>query len=130
MARDTASTMVRFAALAGLSFVTNLGLTALLHEVCCLPEEAAFGIALLTVFAMNFLACRYVVFEGREDRPAPQLALFTLSSAGFRGAEYLAFLLVHSWLGTPYLVAVTLVLGASFVVKFFFYRLVVFERRR
>jgi putative flippase GtrA len=125
--RATAASLARFAGLGGISFATNVGLTAFLHELVHLPEEVAFAISLVTVFTMNFLACRYVVFSGRAGDPKRQLVLYALSSLGFRLGEYLAFLALHTWLGTPYLLAIFVVLGVSFVIKFLYYRFVVFE---
>jgi putative flippase GtrA len=116
----------RFAGVGGVSFVTNLALTALLHEVLGLPEEAAFAISLVVVFVMNFLACRYVVFDGRGGDARRQLLHYGMASLGFRGGEWCAFLVVHTWLRTPYLVAIVVILGCSFLIKFVFYRHVVF----
>ena len=44
----------------------------------------------------------------------------------FRVAEYTSFLVVHTLIGVPYLLAVPLVLGSWLVVKFFYFRGVVF----
>lgn len=118
--------LVRFGLLGALSFALNLGLTALFHEVLGLAEEAAFAGALILVFAVNFASCRYVVFAGPQAEVGPQLVLYTLSALFFRGAEYLSFLLLHTWLGVPYLVAVAAVLILWFLIKFTYYGRVVF----
>jgi putative flippase GtrA len=127
--RHAGASLVRFGVSAGLSFGTNLGLTVALHEFCRLPEEAAFATSLVTVFLMNFLVLRYYVFPGSQRSAATQLAMFGLSSVGFRGGEYLAFLVAHTWLGVQYTVAIAAILALSFVCKFLFYRGVVFARR-
>ncbi len=108
------------------SFTLNLGLSALLHEVVRAPEELAFAVALVVVFAVNFLACRYLIFDAAGGNLYRQLVAFALSSLVFRGLEYVAFLLLHSVAGVHYLVAIAAVLGISMIGKFLFYRGAVF----
>ena len=121
---------VRFASLGVLSYATNVGLTFVLHEWYALPAEAAFAAALVTVFCMNFLLMRYYVYPGLRGGLGRQLAQFGVTSALFRGGEYVAFLVLHSWLGTHYLPAIVAVTGAAFVAKFFYYRTAVFVGRK
>jgi putative flippase GtrA len=119
--------LVRFGALGAVTFATNVGLTVFLHEVMRLSEEFAFALSLVTVFSISFVACRYIVFENAwEGDPRNQVFLFLVSSLGFRGIEYVMFLLLHSLLGIYYLVALTTVLIVSFFAKFLYYRRAVF----
>ncbi|MFC1572480.1 GtrA family protein [Candidatus Eisenbacteria bacterium] len=125
--RDTTWRFFRFCVLTVISFSINLGLTALLHEVFAIDERVSFAIALVVVFVVNFLMQRYYVYRAAGGSARRQLVLYLLSSLGFRGSEYLAFLLVHSVLGVHYLISVVGVLGVSFMAKFFFYGTVVFR---
>ncbi len=124
-----AKAILRFGTSGALSFAVNLGGTAFLHELCGFGEEVAFAVALAVVFVMNFLVMRYYVFPGPQRSVTTQLAMFGASSVGFRGAEYLAFLILHTWLRTQYALAIVAILALSFVCKFVFYRGVVFARR-
>lgn len=118
--------MTGFGLLGLVSFTLNLGLSALLHEVLGASEELSFGISLAVVFVVNFLACRYIIFDASGSNLVRQLTAFTLSSLAFRGTEYAAFLLLHSLIGIHYLIAIITVLGISMISKFFFYRSAVF----
>lgn len=117
------------AVMSGVSFVVNLGLTHGLHEVLGASAELAFLISLATVMVMNFLACRYFIFDAREGDFRGQAVRFLMSALLFRGVEYLAFLVIHTWLGVHYLLAIAGVLGASFVTKFLFFGRFVFRSR-
>lgn len=117
------------AMLSVVSFGLNLGITAAGHEWLGLPEELAFLISLGTVMVINFLACRYLIFEASEGSATQQAIRFLASAIGFRSAEYLTFLAIHTWLGVHYLIAVTGVLGFFFVAKFLFFGRFVFRSR-
>jgi putative flippase GtrA len=120
--------LIRFGAVGGATFATNIGLTAFLHQKVGIAAEVAFALSLGTVVIISFLACRYVIFEtGTERDPKRQALLFLLSTLAFRGAEYLAFLLLHTLLGVHYLAAVTGILITTFFAKFFYYRGAVFD---
>lgn len=121
---------LRFCLTTVLSMVVNFGLTIALHELARWPEELAYAVALVTVLLMNFVLLRSYVFSARHIEPGRQLALFALSTAGFRLSEYLAFLLLHTWLGMYYVLAMFLVQGTAFVTKFFYYGRLVFPDRR
>jgi len=110
----------------GVGFILNLAVTVTLHEGLGASEELAFAVALAAVFCFSFITGRYVIFAGAAGDPKRQLVKFAVSSAAFRGAEYLGFLILHTLLATPYLIAAVVTLGASFFVKFFFYGKVVF----
>jgi len=118
---------VRYAQVSCLSFVVNIGLTIFLHEVCAVPEEIAFAVAIVVVFLMNFTAMRHYIYKGSSGPLGGQFATFAVSSIGFRGTEYLGFLVLHSWLGFDYRVVVVGVTGVSAGVKFLYYKFV-FER--
>ncbi len=118
---------IRFVLISGLSFVVNLGVTIVLHEVCGAPEEMAFAIALITVFFMNFFAMRHYIYSGTKGSLGQQFVVYAGSALGFRGLEYVAFIVVHSWLGLDYRVTVIGIIATAAVIKFLYYRLV-FER--
>ncbi len=117
----------RFLLLGAVSFGLNLAITAGLHERLAATEELAFLVALAVVLVVNFSVCRRFVFRSTDRDTARQFREFVLSSIAFRGAEYLAFLGVHSWFQVHYLLAATLILAASTAVKFVFYRGFVFR---
>jgi putative flippase GtrA len=119
--------LLRFASAGGASFVINLGGTAFMHELLGVPEEVAFAVALAIAFLVNFLVCRYYVFEGRSGDARRQLVEYLLASLCFRGIEYVGFLLLHTIVGIPYVVAIFIVLLCSFFFKFAFYGKVVFR---
>ena len=121
--------LFRYLVNTGLSFVVNLGLTALLHEAFGVREATAYGVALVTVFVMNFLLFRYYVFDGRTDQPGKQLATFAGTSVAFRVSEWFVFRLLHEKLGVYYLLAIILVQGTTFVIKYFVYGGWLFKRK-
>jgi len=124
---STLSRLVRFGALGAVGFALNIAVTAVLTEVAGAPAELAFAIALAVVFVFSFLTSRYLIFVGAATgNPRRQLIKFAVSSAAFRGAEYLGFLLLHTVIGLNYLVAIPAVLGVSFLTKFVAYSTVVF----
>ena len=122
---------VRFSAVTGLSLALNFGTTIVLHEGFGLAEELAYALALLTVFAVNFVLLRTWIFAGSARAGASrQFAWYALSAAGFRGAEYLGFLVLHTGLGVHYLLAMALVQTTAFFGKFLHYGRVVFRDPR
>jgi putative flippase GtrA len=126
-APSTLSRLARFAAMGGIGFALNVGITVGLHEGLGAPEELAFGVALVIVFVFSFVTSRYLIFEGAAGGDArKQLVKFAVSNAGFRVAEYVGFLVFHTVLGVPYVVAIVAVLAVSFLTKFFTYSNVVF----
>lgn len=130
LSNSTAGQFARFVAVAPVSFGLNLLVTAVVHEMMGLPEEGSFAVALVTVFTFNFFVGRHVIFRSNEGDPRRQLVRYALSSGGFRLAEYLGFLIVHTGLNVHYIIAAMLVLGTSFICKFFFYGKVVFTNDR
>jgi len=117
----------RFVVVGADVFPINVGLTALLHEVLHLPEEAAFAIALATVFVVGFFANRHLVFAAGAGRIRPQMVRYVVAAVGFRIVQFASFLVIHSWLGAPYLFAVVAVLSFWLVVKFVVFRALVFK---
>jgi putative flippase GtrA len=123
----TVGRMARFGAMGALGFGLNVAVTVALHEWLRAPEELAFGVALAVVFVFSFLTSRYLIFAGASyGDPKKQLLKFALSNAGFRITEYVGFLVLHTLLRLPYLLAIVAVLGVSFLTKFFTYSSVVF----
>lgn len=113
-----------FARYCGSSFVSlwaNIILTWGLHELGNLRPEAAFALAIVIVFFLNFLMSRYFVYRASSGSAGWQLRRFALSVVVFRVCEYGAFLVLHVWGGVPYLLAVGAVLITSFLIKFFFF---------
>ena len=128
---STLSRLARFAVMGGVGFVLNIGITVGLHEGLGAPEELAFGVALVVVFVFSFVTSRYLIFEGTAGGdPKKQLVKFAVSNAGFRVAEYVGFLVFHTVLGIPYVIAIVAVLAVSFLTKFFTYSTVVFVNDR
>lgn len=123
---STLDRFLRFVVIGAVLVPCNLGLTAALHEIGGLPEETAFGIALLALFVAGFAANRHVVFEASGGRVDRQLPLYLAASVAFRGLQFVSFLVVHTWLGAPYLAAIMGVLGFWLVVKFVVFRRLVF----
>lgn len=115
---------IRFLNNSALSFVVNLGLTVFIREFLGAPAEVSFAIALVIVFTMNFFTLRYYVYQGEVKPWREQFAIYTGSAATFRGLEYVAFLLLHTWLGIDYRFVIVAILIVSSIVKFFWYRLV------
>jgi len=111
----------RFLALSAFSFLFNLLLVSILHETFRLPEEAAYAISLVTVFFLNFLALRYLIYGKTQAPWRNQLTAFFLSSIGFRGLEYLAFVTLVTWAQWFYLYAIVLISAVSILAKYLFY---------
>ena len=121
---------VRFVVLSGVSFGLNFGLTVGLAQIAGLPPPTAFAIALGTVFVVNFLLMRFYVYRASAASLWGQLVRYVPSAFLFRFAEQRVFAWVHAQDWLPYQLAVIGVLGASTVVKFFYWGAVVFVRPR
>ena len=105
----TLDRLLRFG-LVGLGiFAIALGLTALQHEVLGFSEELAFGITLVVVLVVGFLANRHLVFDASGGDVRHQSAHYAVASLVFRALQYLSFLVLHTWLGMAYPVAITIV---------------------
>ena len=118
---------LRFITMSGTSALLTMGLPILLHELGGVPPEAAVAIAFACVFLVNFFMLRSFVFASKRSIVADFLN-FGLSSIAFRGAEYVAFLILHSLLGLYYVLALGLTLVTFTIVKFLWYRRTMHER--
>jgi putative flippase GtrA len=128
--RSRGAALVRFAMGGVLSSSVVLGVTALLREGGIAGERVAAAVGLASALVVNFHVMRRFVFRGTE-RPLLRQALEFLAGSGvFRGLEYLGFLVLHTAFDVHYLVALVLVLGTSFGLKFVVYEGWVFRRER
>ena len=117
---------LRFGFSGVLSLPANLAVTALLHEVFGFIVEVAAACGFIAALVVGFAMCRYVVFDASAGSPARQFAAYAVSSAFFRGLEYAAFVLLYQYAEVHYVVSIVVVVGVSFLVKFVYYKHVVF----
>lgn len=120
----------RFGLLSAMSFVLNLGVTVVMTEAAGLPSFVSVALAMVTTTAANFLVLRFFVFPDAEQRWFKQFVGFATSIAGFRLAEYLAFIALHAGLGWHYLPVYASILVVSLVGKFLLLRNTVFRPER
>lgn len=125
-ARNIAESGRRFVVLSGLSFFTTLGVTWIVVEWLDLAAEFGYLAALIVALLQNFSGMRWYVYPGSTLPVFPQFTAFIISSFGFRALEYLAFLVLHTWLGFYYLGVILGIMFFSAGAKFVFYRLAVF----
>jgi len=111
-----------------LSSAVVLGVSAFLREGGFVGERVAAGLGLATSLVVNFHVMRHFVFRGTRQPLLQQALQFLATSGVFRGLEYLAFLLVNTVFHLHYLLALVLVLGTSFLLKFLVYEGWVFRR--
>ena len=104
----------------------NLAVAALLHEVFGVIVEVAAACGFIVVLLVGFAMCRYVVFDAMGDNAARQFTAFAVSSVFFRGIEYAAFVALYRYADVQYVVSMVSVVGVSFIVKFAYYKRVVF----
>ena len=116
----------RYLLVTGLSAVTTVALPTFLHEILGIEEEIAVAIALVIAFCINFLMARSYIYES-DGHLGGQALKFLATSGLFRLAEYAGFLVLHTWLGVVYWIALIVVLVVSSVLKFFAYRVFVFS---
>lgn len=124
--RSISGQAVRFALLSAISFVGYLGLTALMHEGLGLSSYVAVPIAMACITLFNFFSLRLVIFKPTTRGWFAELLGFLASIAGFRVAEYAAFIVLHGLLDLPYLPAYAAILATSAVCKFLFLRNILF----
>ncbi len=120
--------LVRYSLLSLASALISLGLPVLLHERLGADPRLGVAIGFAVVFVFNFVLLRRYVFRHRGSASA-SLGRFAATSLVFRGAEYLAFLLLYQ-AGVLYWIAQAIVIGVSFVVKFVAMRHIVFRPSR
>ncbi len=123
----TLDRLLRFGLVGLVIFAIALGLTALQHEVLGFSEELAFGITLVVVLVVGFLANRHLVFDASAGDVRRQSAHYAVASLIFRALQYLSFLALHTWLGMAYPLAITIVLWSWFFIKFFYYGARIFK---
>ncbi len=119
--------MFGFGALGVVLLGVNLAVTAALREIAGLNVEFAYIGGYASVVAIGFIACRHTIFAATAGDPKRQFLVFLLSSIFFRSMEYLASVFFFKALGVQYLLAPVLIQGLSFLIKFFYYRTVVFS---
>ncbi|NBC34867.1 MAG: hypothetical protein GVY13_19525 [Alphaproteobacteria bacterium] len=116
----------RFLQLGGLAFALNLAITTTGHEVLGLPAALAFGIALVTIFFLNFFGFRRFVYRATGGGARRQMLRFLAAIIPLRAAEYGAFVALTGLAGADYLLATIVVLSASAIAKFITFRVWVF----
>ncbi|REJ70033.1 MAG: hypothetical protein DWQ31_02110 [Planctomycetota bacterium] len=124
------SPFATYIAFSGLSFFLVLGLTTLFVEIVDLGENLGFLIPLVIVFFLNFLACRYFIYRNPHDSIVGQFIRFSISAIGFRVAEYLTYSLLVTYFGLWYFGVMIVVLPTSFVVKYLYFKVIVFRIKR
>jgi len=121
----------RFALSAVAGFGMGIFWALFFHEKVGWSEELAAALSILLVSIQNFLVFLGYVFKPDRRMQFKTLATgFALSVAGFRGVEYLIFLLLHTLMGFQYLVVLVVVRIGLMGVKFFFYRSTLFAEQR
>ena len=123
---ERAGEIFRYGLATALSATVTLGLPVLLHQVFGVPARIAVGIAFAAAFVLNFVSTRGFVFKS-TGRARPELVRYVIASAGFRLAEYLAFLALYE-LGLVYFVAQIIVVVASLSLKFATFKRFVYRR--
>jgi putative flippase GtrA len=114
-----------------LSFVINIGLTSFLHQVINMKPMWAYGISLIVLLCINFLLMRYWVYR-KHLQPGTlqkQFIATGITSIGFRLSEWLFFVGLNEFFRLYYLVAMFIVMCTSFIVKFFVYDTLIFNKK-
>ena len=119
--------IVRFGVTTGLSAILSLILPIVLHELGGLDERIAVAIGFVAAFCANTILVPRFVFRSTQGWKR-ETSVYVLSSAGFRLAEYLVFLVLLDIFGIDYRVSVVIVLAVSSLSKFFFYRFMFAEK--
>jgi putative flippase GtrA len=123
----TVKSAVRFLGMSALGFVLNPGITALLHEVGQVPVNIAYAVALCTVFVVNFLLLRYIIYGKTTGSPHGQLAGFAASTLAFRIGEYILFLTLSAFIKVHYIVLIIGISVVFTVLKYLFYGSTIFR---
>lgn len=127
LSAETFHSLVRFGLSGVVSSTVALGTAALLHEWAELPERPAGGLGFVAALLVNFFVLRVFVFRATHDAAWRQALTYLATSGMFRLFEFFAFYIVNKYVHVQYLIAMVLVLGVSFVVKFVTYRGFVFR---
>lgn len=118
----------RFLVASVASFTVSVGSAVLTRKIPGLAEQYAAALALVIALVFNFFSMRLFVFRSRGHIGREALE-YTISSIGFRFAEYLVFLLLFQIAGLPYLMSFIAALGLSFIAKYFFHKNVTFRNK-
>lgn len=116
---------VRYVILIVVSLITNLSIAFGLFSLG-VPESISFAVALAVTYMLNFSGCRWFVFVSTEVPLITQFIQFAITNGTFRILEYLSLLSLSALEFSNYYARVLLVLGTSFVIKFFVYGKFVF----
>lgn len=122
LSADTIKAFIRFGLGGVVSINVALGTAALLHQVAGMPERPAGGCGFAAALVVNFFTLRFFVFPSRDQSMAKQAVGYLATTGVVRLLEFSVFFVVNKYLGIPYLIAMTTVLGTSFLVKFVVYR--------
>jgi putative flippase GtrA len=120
---------LRYMVMTAMSAVLSLGVPFVLYEGFSVPPNIAVAVGLAAAFLANFATAKLYVFR-KNGSIASQFGRYAFVSVLFRGAEYVAFLLVHDLLGIQYMAALIGVLFTSFLLKFMAYKLFVFTHHQ
>ena len=123
------SRLFRWVFFSGFSYVLNIGLTATFHELLGLPEEISYAFTIMILLIINFFTIRNYVFESLKENPKTQAVRFVFAVFAFRVVEYLTFLFLLRALGIYYLVSITITLIFFFILKYFFFKKIVFPSK-
>jgi putative flippase GtrA len=129
LSADKFKALIRFGLGGVLSSAVALGTTALLHEMGDVPERIAGAGGLAAALCVNFVVLRVFVFRATQTSAWRQLPMFLATTGAFRALEYTAFFMINKYLHMHYLLAMVLVLGSSFVLKFLVYEGLVFVKK-
>ena len=108
-------------------FAFNMATLITLVESFDVQKEVAFATSQIVIFFTSFVLLRYYVYNSRGSGILAQFAAYAVSALAFRGSEYVAFLVLHTWLGGEYRLCAIGILATSTIVKFLYYRWL-FER--
>ena len=117
---------VRYVMLIIVSLVTNLGL-AFGFFYLGISESISFAVALAVTYFLNFSGCRWFVFLSTDVPVTTQFFQFAITNGSFRLLEYSSLLVLSKLEFSNYYMRVLLVLGTSFIIKFFVYGKFVFS---
>lgn len=116
----------RYLALTGFSFCLVSGITVGAHNILGLSENLSGGMALAVAFMVNFFTARGVVFASKGCWRT-QMVRYAVTSGIFRLGEYVAYAFLLSAFALHYLIALTVVLVVSLVLKYTTYKHWVFK---
>lgn len=119
--------MSGFGAAGVIALLANIAVTAMLREWVGLAVELAYAGGYTTVLIISFLLCRHAVFDAADGDLNRQFTVFVVSSVFFRGMEFAANVVCYKLFAIQYLWALVMIQSLSFVIKFFYYRAVVFS---